>query len=261
MPSIVFRAPGSSDPQVIDRLRRAVGTEGLERIRRSTVAVIGIGALGRRISTTLGNKGYNLVLVDPDLAESGNLHQGFCPSDVGENKALAAGNAIAERSPFPIAITAIPAAFTDGVDELERFECDLIVASTHDYGSRFAICRHFYQEKPVVTAGIGGNLLFGWVFVQEPRQACLKCALPVDERGPAPCPAGMLSDIAEATAALVCFAVDSLVLPERPRFWNYRVLSFSGDYEVIRTVERRVDCPWCQSGERSMSRTLDISLR
>lgn len=243
--SIVLRAPGTNDLQVIDRLKRAVGLQGLERIRQRTVAVIGVGALGRRIAVSLGQKGYSLVLVDPDMVEPVNLHQGFRPDDVGENKALAAARAIADSTPFPINIAAIPSPFKEAVSELEGLECDIVVAVTHDYGSRFEVCRRFYERVPVIGAGIGGNLLFSWVFIQEPGKACLKCALPVEEEGPASCPAGMLGDIAEATAALVTFAVDSLVLPERPRFWNYRVLSLCGDYEVIRTVKRRVGCPLC----------------
>ncbi|BCU67184.1 thiamine biosynthesis protein ThiF [Sulfolobales archaeon HS-7] len=71
----------------------AIGVDIQEKIQRSRVAVIGIGALGSRVSEILTRMGVKrLRFVDPDIVEISNLHRVslFDESDIGMPKVIAA---------------------------------------------------------------------------------------------------------------------------------------------------------------------------
>lgn len=78
-----------------------IGEEGQERIRNSTVVILGLGALGSTVANILSRAGVgNLRLVDRDFVELSNLQrQGiYDEEDVKKNlpKAVAAKNHLAE---------------------------------------------------------------------------------------------------------------------------------------------------------------------
>lgn len=114
----------------------------------------------------------------------------------------------------------------------------MAVAVTDNFSSRLAVASHF-KEVPIVAAGIGRDLSFGWVFVQEPGKTPLSYALgepTEEERGSC----GMVSDIAYLVASIVSYAIDSLIIPERPRRWNWRIISFAGEIDRADLLHR--DC-------------------
>lgn len=233
-----FRGRGKQDPEVIDRLLVALSPKAVGQFRKSFLSIVGVGALGYHIARVAVWKGYNLKLVDGGRVELANLPQGFKESDVGLNKAIAAARALAEESPFPVKIRAIPTMFEEAIRQGADLSCDVVVAVTDNYKSRLAVASHFYKDVPVVAAGISRDLSFGWVFVQEPEKVSLAHALgePTGEEERQSC--GMVNDIAYLLAGLVSYAIDSLIIPERrPRRWNFRIISFGGEMDRAEKLE------------------------
>ncbi len=97
---------------------------------------------------------------------------------------------------------------------------------------------------------------WGYVFVQEPGQACFGClfphALEEETSGRAPCAkVAAVKDILKALSGIALYAVDTVLMPRR-REWNYRQISLSATMpDVARTIERRHDCKLCTPAEGS----------
>jgi molybdopterin/thiamine biosynthesis adenylyltransferase len=247
--SFRLRAQGYIDPEmkILESLLQAVGSESLKRIRSTTPVVIGIGTLGRRIADHLAWKGYNLKIVDDDNIEIRNvLSQRFSLQEVKLNKAIQTAIAISEQCPFDIEVEAIPLRFEEAIEKLD-LDGDIIVASTDSWGSRFRIAEYFYNKRPVISCGLSPDHNWGWIMIQRPGAACLRCAFPHEEDiEPVPCNAGIWTEAASLIASMASYAVDSLILgEERPITWNYRVISLPGDYDVVRRIGRRPGCELC----------------
>ena len=72
-----------------ERTRLLVGEDGLKRLRRSTVAVVGCGAVGSFAVEALARAGIgHLILVDGDVVAESNINRQLCAlhSTVGESK-------------------------------------------------------------------------------------------------------------------------------------------------------------------------------
>lgn len=72
---------------------REIGKKGQEKLRKSTVAIVGLGALGSVSSELLARAGIGrLILIDRDVVELSNLQRQslFDEDDIGKPKALAA---------------------------------------------------------------------------------------------------------------------------------------------------------------------------
>src|SRR3990172_2101368 len=70
-----------------------IGKKGQEKLGKSTVAIIGIGALGSNSAELLARAGIGkLILIDRDIVELSNLQRQslFDENDLGKPKALAA---------------------------------------------------------------------------------------------------------------------------------------------------------------------------
>src|SRR3989338_4972766 len=72
---------------------REIGKEGQEKLKKSTIAIVGLGALGTNSAELLARAGIGkLLLIDRDVVELSNLQRQslFNENDVGKPKALAA---------------------------------------------------------------------------------------------------------------------------------------------------------------------------
>jgi len=67
--------------------------EGQQKIRETTILIIGVGGLGSTVSTVLSRSGVgHLVIVDFDTVSLSNIHRQllYCPDDIGKAKVEAA---------------------------------------------------------------------------------------------------------------------------------------------------------------------------
>lgn len=169
-------------PNLPDRYKRFVvlqhiGKEGFEKIRKSRVAVVGIGGLGSISSTKFVTLGVGHVrIVDPDIVDASNLQRQFLyrDQDVGKQKIHLAARRLQPLNP-DVTIEPIEERLTkETVDKIIE-GMDLIVDGLDRFAPRYllneACCR---QGIPYVFAGaLGatGNL----TTILPGKTACLEC--------------------------------------------------------------------------------------
>ncbi|MFX0077742.1 MAG: ThiF family adenylyltransferase [Candidatus Hermodarchaeota archaeon] len=156
---------------------RDVGEEGLQRIRKSKVAVIGIGGLGSISATKLVTLGVDhLRIVDSDVVDATNLQRQFLyrEKDIGKQKVHLAARRLRPLNP-EVTIEPIEVQLTkDTVDDLVK-DMDVIIDGLDRFAPRYilndACCR---QKVPYIFAGaLGatGNL----TTILPGKTACLEC--------------------------------------------------------------------------------------
>ena len=153
--------------QVHDRYHRQsllpeIGRTGQEAIGRSTVAVVGVGALGCASADVLARAGVGrLVLIDRDIVELTNLQrQGlFIEADAqaGAAKANAARQRLSEvNSDIDIAAHVVDVS-AENVEELLD-ECDVIVDGTDNFETRYLLNDLSVSEEiPLIIGGAVGT--------------------------------------------------------------------------------------------------------
>lgn len=159
-----------------------IGKKGQEKIRKSAVAVIGLGALGSNSAELLARAGIGkLILIDRDIVELSNLQRQslFDESDVGKPKA--------SQSKEKLKKINNEVGFNVFIEDL-NFEnigkilnannkIDLILDCTDNLETRFLINDFCIKSKiPFVYSSAVGSK--GYVFNVIPgKTACLRCFL------------------------------------------------------------------------------------
>lgn len=159
-----------------------IGHAGQEALARSTVLVVGCGALGSAQAELLARAGVGrLILVDRDVLELHNLQRQllFDEQDVRQRMPKAA--AAARRLRAINSEIAIQAQITDvtaaNVAELIGL-ADLVIDGTDNFETRYVLNDAAVQSgKPWVYGGVLGT--DGTVMAVRPGQGpCLRCLLP-----------------------------------------------------------------------------------
>jgi adenylyltransferase/sulfurtransferase len=186
-----------------------VGEAGQARIGASTVAVVGVGALGCASSALLARAGVGaLLLVDRDHVEFGNLQRQvlFAWRDAEERlpKVVAAGRRLEEIRPG-LAVEAISADL-DGDLARDLFRrADLVLDGTDNFETRYLLNDAAVEaRKPWIYAGAVSA--YGSVATLFPGEGpCLRCLFP-DPPPPGSAPtcetSGILGPAATAVASL-----------------------------------------------------------
>jgi molybdopterin-synthase adenylyltransferase len=187
-----------------------VGDEGQRRIRESSVAVVGCGALGTVEAEILARAGVGrLRLIDRDFVEASNLQRQFLYSESDAEAALPKAVAAARRLALvnsEIEIEPLVADLTPASVEELLEDVDLIVDGTDNFEARFLINDFAVREgKPWIYAAAVGS--YGLKLTIVPGQtACLRCVYPEPPQGSQPtCETdGVIAPITAAIASLAC---------------------------------------------------------
>jgi len=250
-------APGvypevEGEPGVTERQERI---PGFEQSRRTglTVVQIGAGGIGGEISVSEVRKGVNqLIIFDHDTVDITNLNrQRFFRDDLYKNKAECLGRNLTKESTCRSMITAYPVTFQDAVEAGLTVEANVAVCGVDNNGTRVAAARFFLDTTPVIFIAVSEDGDSGYVFVQEPGQACFGCLFPhaVDDETHHPCSPAII-DILKVVAGVATYAVDTLIM-DRKRNWNYKEVFLSGAVpERNAMIKRRDQCPICGSRRR-----------
>ncbi|MBW8813701.1 MAG: molybdopterin-synthase adenylyltransferase MoeB [Caulobacterales bacterium] len=157
---------------------REVGGPGQQKLKASSVLIVGAGGLGAPAALYLAAAGIGTILLaDPDVVDRSNLQRQviYTEEDVGRPKVEAAADRLHALNPH-VFVAGFNGAF-DPVSADQLVEgVDLVLDGTDDFAVRFCVneacVRH---DKPLVSGAIGrwtGQVgVFG-------RQPCYRCLVP-----------------------------------------------------------------------------------
>lgn len=130
--------------------------EDLDKLKESTVAVIGVGATGSVIAENLARHGVNLVLIDRDYLEENDLYSSNIYTQEDCKKALPKAQAAAEDlSEFTDVNFFVENLDSDTVKHVKHV--DLIIDGTDNMETRFLIDEFSHKEGIpwIYTAALG----------------------------------------------------------------------------------------------------------
>jgi len=232
-----------------------LGIEGQDKLRRSKVAVIGLGGLGSAstLYLALAGVGY-LRLLDQDTVEMNNLHRQilYTVRDLKYPKVEAAAVRIRETNP-EVKVDSRPENLReDNVDEIVR-GMDCVVDGLDNMRTRYIVSRACVRNNvPFIFGGaIGfeGNIS---VF-HPPETPCLECVIPnlndenmptCDVRGVLGATPGIVGTI-QAMEAVKLLAGIGETLKNK-----LLVCDFKDMYISAVEIYRRPDCTVC--GEQAV---------
>lgn len=190
-------------------LLRVIGPEGQEKIQRSKVLVVGLGALGSTISMLLARAGVGyLRVVDGDAPELHNLHRQilYTEADVrqGLPKADAAKKRLLEGNSTIVVESCAEFVNAENVRPLLE-GMDVVVDALDNIATRYLVndCA-ISMNIPYVFGGAVetvGNVMS----IIPGRTACLRCLWPDPEavrNHPTASTVGVLSAVASAVASI-----------------------------------------------------------
>ncbi len=243
-------APTRLRTEINDRQEKVDG-HALAPWQEAHVVAIGAGGINMTILYGMAMKGVRrLSIYDDDEVELSNLpRQLFALSEVGQNKAHAAGKHLSRRALFPFTAKTYPFRFQErfSIDQPPKQAPHFFLCGVDNNPTKRALAA--YASKfgiPVIFASLSRDANACSVFVQQPGQACWGCVHPQFlNSNEYPCGLPGILDIINVAAGVALHAADSL-LCDRPRHWNYRELFLDGGLpDRNATIEPRDDCPIC----------------
>jgi adenylyltransferase/sulfurtransferase len=257
---------GYARGQLAKRVRRysrqmlfqGIGASGQERIRRSSVLVVGAGALGSIAAEVLVRAGIaRLRLVDRDYVDESNLQRQslYDEHDLAEGlpKAIAALRklqAINSEVEIEARVEDVHAANVVGLVE----GMDLVLDGTDNFETRYLLNDASIRTGiPWIYAACVGS--YGMSFVVRPGETpCLRCLLE-EEPPPGTSPtcdtAGVIAPAVHAVSAFQ--TTEALkILSGRTEALTGKVLSldvWEGKSDAFRPQRKREDCPACGLGK------------
>jgi len=217
---------------------------------RLKVLLIGAGGLGGEIAHGLIRKGvFQLKIFDGDFVSISNLtRQYFYESDLNKNKAICLGKNLIKEATKTTEIVAYPAMFQKAVEEKSDTDCDVVVCAPDNDDTRVYVSKYFMNKVPVIFTGLDREASTGYVFIQNPGQACIACARPnATSKERFPCgEAAAIIDLGKIVSGFTLFAIDTTVMKRRTG-WNYRQFFIAGFVpDIIQIIEKKKSCSLCK---------------
>ncbi len=242
-----------------DRYRRQlvlpeIGEKGQRALARSTVVVVGVGALGSVAADLLARAGVgHLRLVDRDVVELVNLQRQslYTEADLDRPKAEVAAERLSKAN-SEIDIEAVAKdVHPRTVQEVVRTS-GLVVDGTDNLETRYLLNEAaIHAGIPFVYGGAIGT--YGMVLaIRSPDTACFRCLNP---KPPPPgslptCEtAGILNSVSAQVGAIEAGEAIRLLVGGKPTGELIVVDGWNPEIQRIR-VARRDDCPACVKRER-----------
>jgi len=231
-------------------LVEGIGNRGQERIRRGSVVLVGVGALGCAIAQQLVRAGIGSIrLIDADLPEISNLQRQVLIDELDVQrkipKAIAAASKLARANSEVIIETRV-----ERFGQLNGREllagADVVLDGTDNFQTRYLV-NQFCVELGIPWVFGGVLAMSGMSFPVLPGGPCLYCALgPEPKQGSIPSTdqLGILAPTVATIASLeVVRAFKILIGTEL----ETRLAILDLEKESLRTVsiEKNPECPIC----------------
>lgn len=237
-----------------------IGFTGMEKLRKATVCVVGVGGIGNPVATMLSAMGVGrLRIIDRDVIEISNLHRQhlYNEDDIGKVKVEVAAerlqkiNSTAKIEAIPISVTGYNAeSLLDGAD--------IVIDALDSVEARYALNDACIKHKlPFIYAGALGML--GSVCTILPGEsACLRCIFPKLEEDDMPtCSTeGVHPSILYLVAGTQVSEAVKLITGQRPSLVNKLLYIDLNDLTMEKVqMLRQEACPSCGSSA-SISKSL-----
>jgi len=231
-----------------------LGVEGQRRLASSRVLVVGIGALGGALASSMVRAGVGFVrLVDRDEIEIGNLHRQslFDEDDIaaGLPKAVTAARKLA-RANSSVRIEAVTADVSPGNIEGLVKDCSVVLDGSDNFETRFILNDACLKHRvPWIYGAVIGTS--GCTFTILPGEGpCLRCVLssqPAPGAVPTTETAGVLGMAPQAVAALQAAEAIKLLAGRRDDLVRgMRFLDlWEGSFEELKVAKSPQPCPAC----------------
>lgn len=156
-----------------------IGEEGIEKLSKKTVAIVGLGGLGSHLALYMGLSGVGrLKLIDIDIVEYTNLHRQilYTVEDLGMFKVEVARDKLAIQTPYT-KIDIFPMMLTPWNVERVFRNVDLILDGSDNLPTRFLINRYSvkYGVPYLYTAVESRYATLS--LIKPPETPCLECII------------------------------------------------------------------------------------
>ncbi|MBI4981443.1 HesA/MoeB/ThiF family protein [Candidatus Woesearchaeota archaeon] len=225
------------------RQELVLGKAKQKKLEKSTVAIVGVGALGTVASELLTRAGVGkLILIDRDVVEESNLHRQllFTEKDIGKSKAKVAEEKLnAINSSVRIDSYAVHL----NLEKLSLLkEADLILDCTDNLKTRFLL-NDFCRKEKITWIYASGIRTEGYVMPIFPRGPCLRCFL--REANLETCDtAGVLNTITTSIAALQTTPAIKVLIGEKVEPCLYHLNLNRMELKKIK-INKNPNCPTC----------------
>lgn len=157
-----------------------IGFTGMEKLRKATVCVVGVGGIGNPVTTMLSAMGVGkLRIIDRDVIEISNLHRQhlYNEDDVGKVKVEVAAERL-QKLNQSTKIEAIPISVTRYNAESLVEGAGIVIDALDSVDARYALNDACIKQKiPFIYAGALG--MVGSVCTILPGESsCLRCMFP-----------------------------------------------------------------------------------
>lgn len=222
-----------------------IGKEGQEKLSSSSVAIVGIGAIGCMASELLARSGIgSLIIIDRDIVDGSNLQRQtlFTSADIGKAKAAQA-KAELERINPEVSITAHVADLD--CKNISMAKADLVLDCTDNLEARFLINEYCRKNRIpwIHSAAVktSGTII---AFQQSISSPCFRCIFSESSQSETCDTVGVSNSITAAIAAIqVSEAVKLLLgMPVEGKMMRLDLLG-NGFAKV--SLKKRSSCPVC----------------
>jgi len=160
-----------------------IGIEGQEKLKKSSVLIVGVGGLGSPISMYLAASGVGRIgLIDGDIVSLSNLARQilYDTKDIGEKKVFIAKKKLKSLNP-DVKIDSYPIRLNEEVASHIFIKYDCIIDATDNFETRYLINKMAVRlDKPLFIGAVGR--FTGQVMDVLPHKtACYNCVFPEKE--------------------------------------------------------------------------------
>jgi len=157
---------------------KSIGKEGQELLKKSRVAIVGLGGLGSISAMYLASMGVGFIrLIDKDVVEVSNLQRQilYTVHDLASPKVEVAKSRLEAMNPYckvePLSVFVSPKNIKEIVEGV-----DLVIDGLDSFSSRFVVNKACVQKNiPYVFGGVLGTLGNTSTFIPYDDSPCLEC--------------------------------------------------------------------------------------
>lgn len=148
----------------LDRTERLIGTEKLNILKKSTIAIFGIGGVGSYVLEALARSGIeNLIIIDKDIVDITNINRQLIAthSSIGQSKTSVAKKKLLDINPNCNVIAIKEFVNKENiVNILNKYNIDYIVDAIDTVSSKLSIIQYANDNNIKIISCMGtGNKL------------------------------------------------------------------------------------------------------